>query len=37
VDDEVLARLAELVGMVDAGVDERILDSVVVDRDGGLL
>ena len=32
VDDEVLARLAPLVGVVHAGVDERVLDPVAVDR-----
>ena len=36
VDDEVLARLAQLIGMVVARVDERFLDSVAVDRHGGL-
>ena len=36
-DDEVLARLAPLVGVVHAGVDERLLDAVAVDRDRGLV
>ena len=36
-DDEVLAGLAALVGVVHAGVHERLLDPVAVDRDGGLL
>jgi hypothetical protein len=33
VDDEVLARLAPLVGVMDAGIDESVLDSVAVNRD----
>jgi hypothetical protein len=37
VDDEVLAGLASLVGVVDARVDERFLDAVAVDRDGRLV
>jgi hypothetical protein len=37
VDDEVLAGLAALIGVVDARVYERLLDAVVVDEDGGLI
>jgi hypothetical protein len=37
VDDEVLARLAALVGVVDAGVYERFLDPVAIDGDRGLV
>ncbi len=37
VDDEVLARLAPLVGVVRARVDERLLDAIVIDRDGRAL
>jgi hypothetical protein len=37
VDDEVLARLAPLVGVVLARIDERLLDPLAVDRDGGLV
>jgi hypothetical protein len=36
-DDEVLAAAPALVGMVDARVDERLLDPVAIDRDGGLV
>jgi hypothetical protein len=34
--DEFLAGLAALVSVVDAGVDERLLDPLAVDRDRGL-
>jgi hypothetical protein len=37
VDDELLARLAALVGVVHAGVDERLLDPCAVDRDDRLV
>jgi hypothetical protein len=37
VDDEVLARLAPLVGVVNAGVDECLLDPIAIDRDRGLV
>ena len=33
VDDEVLAGLTTLIGVVQAGVDERLLDPVAIDRD----
>jgi hypothetical protein len=36
-DDEVLAGLPQLVGVVHAGVDERLLDQLAVDLDGRLL
>jgi len=35
--DEILARAPQLVGVMDAGVDERLLDLGLVDRDRGLL
>ena len=35
-DDEVLARFAPLVGVVDAGVDESLLEPVAIDGYGGL-
>jgi hypothetical protein len=35
--DEVLARLAALVGVMNAGVDERLLDPVAVDRKRGVV
>jgi len=34
VDDEVLARATSLIGVVDARIDERLLDAVAVDCDG---
>ena len=37
VDDEVLARLAPLIGVMHAGVDERLFDAVAVNRDRGLI
>jgi hypothetical protein len=37
VDDEVLARLAPLIGVVNARVDERLLDAVAIDGDGRLV
>jgi hypothetical protein len=37
VSDEVLAGLAALVGVMDAGVDERLLDSVSIDRERRLI
>jgi hypothetical protein len=36
-DDEVLARLASLIGVMDAGIDEGLLDPVTVDRDRRLV
>jgi hypothetical protein len=36
-DDEVLAGAPPLVGVMDAGVDERFLDTVTVDRDRRLV
>ncbi len=36
-DDEVLAGLPALIGVMDARVDERLLDPRAVDRDGGVL
>src|SRR5437764_10686796 len=36
-DDEVLARLAPLVGVVQAGVHERLLHPLAVDGHGGLV
>jgi hypothetical protein len=36
-DDEVLAGLAPLIGVVLAGVDERLLDALAVDDDRGLV
>jgi hypothetical protein len=35
-DDEVLTGLAALIGMVDAGVDERLLHTGAVDPRGGV-
>jgi hypothetical protein len=35
--DEILARSAALVGVMRAGVHERLLDPVTVDRDRGLV
>jgi hypothetical protein len=37
VDDELLAGLAPLVGVMQARVHERVLDTVPVDRDRGLV
>jgi len=37
VDDEVLAGLAPLIGVVRACVDERLLDAISVDRNCGLV
>jgi hypothetical protein len=36
-DDEVLAAAAALIGVVDAGVHERLLDTVAIDHDGRLV
>jgi hypothetical protein len=36
-DDEVLAGAAALVGVVDAGEHERLLDAVAIDHDGRLV
>jgi hypothetical protein len=36
-DDEVLAGAAPLIGVVDAGVHERLLDPLAIDHDGRLV
>jgi hypothetical protein len=36
-DDEVLAAAPPLIGVVDAGVDERLLDALAIDDDGRLV
>jgi hypothetical protein len=36
-DDEVLAAAPALIGMVDAGVHERVLDPIAIDHDGRLV
>jgi hypothetical protein len=36
-DDEVLAAAPPLIGVVDAGVHERLLDPLSIDHDGGLV
>jgi hypothetical protein len=37
VGDEVLTGFAPLVGVMQAGVDERLLDSLTVDRQRGMI